>query len=361
MTRRTTLISTFLPLLMLGACAPSGSGNGSGGSNGSGSGGSNNSGSGGSNGSGSGGSSGSCNSKVTANESNDYKFSSTLMFPTVSVKPKTNLTIDWGDLSSDFEMHSLDAKKDIDQVLFIDWILKLQDLETSINNDEIGNSYEGLPLKYVPDGNTTSAHVYDFGLATGGSVMQSDIDNFLDPSVSPSSTHTFTVIAASGSQLGAGTRMIQSFVLDSSSSTDTVKFKNDSTMLQFTANLHDLNPTYIPSGQKDVSLDWGKMQKNAMGRDFDTTQITHALVGKYSQSPSDLEGNQFLNLEMIDEELYEGDIVSGTVVDFSKLTDSNGKSFSGISGDGTWLVALICGMCHNPAPWYLTILKPCSN
>ena len=355
MTRRMTLVSSFLPMLLLGACAPSGNGN-------SGSGGSSNSGSGGSNSSGSGGSSGgSCTAKVTANESNDYQFSSTLMFPTIKVKPKTNLTIDWGDLSKDFEMHSLSAKSDINQVLFIDWQLPLSDLETSINNDEIGNSYEGLPLKFVPDGNTTSAKVYDFGLATGGTVMQSDIDGFLDTSVSPSSTHTFTAIAATGTMLGAGTRMIQSFVLDSSSSTDTVKITNDSTMLQFTANLHDLSPTYIPSGQSGITLDWGHMKKNAMGRDFDTTQITHALVGKYSQSPSDLEGNQFLNLQMIDQELYEGDIDSGTVVDFSKLKDSSGKSFSGISGDGTWLVALICGMCHNPAPWYLTILKPCNN
>jgi len=359
MTRRTTLISTFLPLLLLGACAPSGSGNGSGGSNGSGSGGSSNSGSGGSNGSG--GSSGACNSKVTANESNDYMFSSTLQFPTVDVKPKTNLTVDWSELSKDFEMHSLDPKKDINQVLFIDWMLKLSDLETSINNDEIGNTYEGLPLKFVPDGNTTSAKVYDFGLATGGTVMQSDIDNFLDIGVSPSSTHTFTVIAATGSQLGAGTRMIQSFVLNNSSSNDTVKIKDDSTMLQFTANLHQLTPTNIPSGQSGVSLDWGKMKTNAMGRTFDTTQITHALVGKYSQSISDLESNQFLNLEMIADELYEGDIASGTVVDFSKLKDSSGKSFSGIDGNGTWLIALICGMCHNPAPWYLTVLKPCSN
>ena len=56
MNGRTTLISSFLPLLLLGACAPSGSGNmdGSGGNNGSGSG--------GSSGSGSGGSNGSCNS-----------------------------------------------------------------------------------------------------------------------------------------------------------------------------------------------------------------------------------------------------------------------------------------------------------
>jgi len=362
MTFRMTLISSFLPLLLLGACAPSGSGNGSGGSNGSGSGGSSGNGSGGSNGNGSGGSSMACNtSKVTANESNDYKFSSTLMFPTVDVKPKTNLTIDWGDLSKDFEGHSLDAKKDINQILFIDWMLKLNELQTAINDDNITNQYEGLPLAFTTDGNTTSATVFDFGLATGGSVPQDTVLGYLDPSMYSPSDHTFTVIAATGTMLGQGTRMIQSFLVNSSSSNTTVKFSNDSTTLDFTANLHDLNPTYISSGQQNISLDWGKMKTNAMGRTFDPTAITRALVGKYSQSPTDLEGSNFLDLEMIAEELYEGNIDSGTVVDFSKLKTSDGQTFSGIDSNGTWLVALMCGNCKNPAPWYLTVLKPCSN
>ena len=38
----------------------------------------------------------------------------------------------------------------------------------------------------------------------------------------------------------------------------------------------------------------------------------------------------------------------------------DGKAFTGISTSGTWIVALRCGSCRNPAPWYLTVLKPCS-
>jgi hypothetical protein len=40
--------------------------------------------------------------------------------------------------------------------------------------------------------------------------------------------------------------------------------------------------------------------------------------------------------------------------------DGNGAGFPGIDDTGTWLVGLICGNCRNPAPWYMTILKPCS-
>ena len=43
------------------------------------------------------------------------------------------------------------------------------------------------------------------------------------------------------------------------------------------------------------------------------------------------------------------------------LKDKNGASFAGIDGTGTWMVALVCGNCRNPAPLYMTILKPCST
>jgi hypothetical protein len=47
-------------------------------------------------------------------------------------------------------------------------------------------------------------------------------------------------------------------------------------------------------------------------------------------------------------------------VDFSSLKDKSGNKFSGIDGNGTWLLALQCGGCRNPAPLYLTIFKPCN-
>jgi hypothetical protein len=49
------------------------------------------------------------------------------------------------------------------------------------------------------------------------------------------------------------------------------------------------------------------------------------------------------------------------VLDFTTLVDDAGNSFPGIDSTGTWLVALICTNCRNPAPYYLTILKPAAQ
>jgi hypothetical protein len=43
----------------------------------------------------------------------------------------------------------------------------------------------------------------------------------------------------------------------------------------------------------------------------------------------------------------------------AKETKTNAP-FAGIDDTGTWLVGLICGNCRNPAPWYMTIAKPCT-
>jgi hypothetical protein len=101
------------------------------------------------------------------------------------------------------------------------------------------------------------------------------------------------------------------------------------------------------------------MNRNALGEPFDPTDaITKMLVGHYKETPAELE-QKVLDLDGIAIDFYQGDVWSGTSASFSSLKTSDGRSFPGIDDKGTWLVALQCGACRNPAPWYLTVLKPC--
>jgi hypothetical protein len=150
-----------------------------------------------------------------------------------------------------------------------------------------------------------------------------------------------------------------------SSSTPTTNTKvtltNSSTSLSYSADLHSSPPTKVPGGTAMLTLDWGSLGTNALGRSLNMlsrTSIDHAIVGHYTQSVSDLE-HDFLNLQSRADKLYQADIESGTVLDFKTLMDSSGNAFTGIDASGTWIVALECTYsCRNPAPWYLTILQP---
>lgn len=344
-----------LPLLALGLLGCGGGGNGGGG------------GTGGSGGGGGGGNGVCMGTKIFADEANDYSFSSTLTFPPIKVAPKTNLEFDWSGVTKDFIRHDVDPKKDLDTILVFEWDLNLDDLQTKINADSVASRDLTIvpPLQYDNDGKT-SAKLLDFtfnGSPIGGELVSVEqVMLFFDDKEYDPATHTLTVMAASGKILGQNTKMIQSFILDPKSTNTTVKMTKDSTQLEFTADLTKLAPTTIPPGQPNVTFDWSQMTTNALGADFSgvsATRITAAFIGRYNETPSELSGDKFLDLELIATKLYRKAIDSGTSVDLSSFEDSNGDKFPGVDGDGTWLLGLQCGDCRNPAPWYITVLKPC--
>lgn len=296
---------------------------------------------------------------LVAAPANNYQFSSTLKFPSISVAPNTELTMDWSSVTIDFLGHTVDTKKDLSMVSILMWNLPLTDLETQLNSDSLKQSdLTVVPLTVYTDGSSTTADVLSFTL-NGTKVTSEQILPYFNIDNYPPANHTYILTAATGTTVGQGIKMVQSFLLDSNSTTSKVTMTSNSTKLTYTANLHSLTPTRIPAGEAAITLDWGEMKTNALGNTFTTTNITTAMVAHYTQTATQLE-TQFLDLDLIATAMYNGTIETGTSVDFSSLTDASGTTFPGIDDTGTWLVALQCGSCRNPAPWYLTILKPCS-
>ena len=326
-------------------------------------------GSGGSGGGGSGGGSVTCisGSTLIAKEANDFNFTSTLTFPPVKVAPKSDLTLDWSGVTTDFLGHALDTKKNLNTILVLMFKLTLADLQTHLNADDIKQKdLVTIPLQYATDGSGTSAKLLTF--TNSGNPSASDIMSYLDPTQYSPASYTYTLMAATGSMLGEGTRMIQSFQVDPNSTNTTVNMTKDSTQLTYTADLSHLTPTGVPAGKATLTLDYSQITKNGLGNPFDAGSITKALVGYYSETPAELE-KKFLDIELIAKKLYRGDSdtratnhidLSDNKVDLSALKTDGGDAFSGIDDTGTWLVALQCGGCRNPAPWYLSVLKVCT-
>jgi hypothetical protein len=363
---RTSL--TVVPLLVLSVSACGSNGTGSGGNGGS-------SGSGGGGGS-AGGSTGAVactNGDIVANEANDYKFSSTITLPPLTVKSKTELTFEWGGVTADLIKHGLEPNKDLNHIQIFVWNLPLKTLEKEINDDSVDGDAAAFlpPLSITVDHTHTSAKLMDFEIngmpiCKSGPCGSTDptpdkVLDYFNPASFPQDKSTYTMMAVTGDVLGSGTRMIQSFQVDDSASSTTVTMTKDSTKLDFTADLKSLTPTYIPAGKSNMKIDWSKMTKNALGQTFRAGQITKAFVANYSESPEELSGAKFLDLEIIAKALYRADIEVGSKIDLSVFKkDSDDSPFKGIDSSGTWLVGLQCGDCKNPAPWYITVLKTCN-
>ncbi|MBN2577117.1 MAG: hypothetical protein JXP73_21320 [Deltaproteobacteria bacterium] len=305
---------------------------------------------------------------LMASASHNYAFQSAMTLPVIKVKPRAELTLDWGSVTTDIIGHNLDTKNDLNMVMVIPFSLSPTELAEKLNADtlEANDIVISPPLTLRTDGNNTTAKLFSFDL-NGTAVTPEQITEYFDPDFYPPENHTYALAVASGTEVGQGIRKIQAFQLDPGSSNTDVKATNDSVKLTWSANLRDLTPTGLPAGEAAVTLDWGDMTTNAMNRDFDPTQITRAFIGRYDEGSGQLEKSMIdyvelsaSGVQLVAPELYMKDIEIGTSVDLSTMkTKSGDKAFAGINESGTWLVALTCGVCRNPAPWYLSILKVC--
>jgi hypothetical protein len=152
--------------------------------------------------------------------------------------------------------------------------------------------------------------------------------------------------------------MMQSFKLDPASTNTHVAMTDASTLLDYTVDFEQLQPTLVPAGQAAINVDWSSMSVNALGYEFKPIKITDVRVARYDETPVQLEA-RFLDLETLAKETFTGPVLEGTALSLDTLTNSAGQHFGGITAAGTWVLALECGECRNPAPWYMTVLKPC--
>jgi hypothetical protein len=297
---------------------------------------------------------------VVASEANDYTFKSTITLPPVTVAPMSNLSFDWGGLHKDFLGRALNPAADLGAAIMMIWDLPLAEFETQLNADTLftADLVVSPPLN-LPISGITSGRLHDF-LVNGTGVTPEMFNAYFDAAKYTPANSTFIVAVQSGVELGRDIRMLQAFNLDASSSNMSVALTDTSTKLAYTANLHDLTITGVPAGTAALTLDWSGMKTNALGRAFTEGYVTNAVVGHYTQTPGELEAN-FLDLDHSAVATYRAEIASGAVLDFTTLKDASGAPFPGIDDSGTWLVGLICGNCRNPAPWYMTILSPCSK
>jgi hypothetical protein len=307
-----------------------------------------------------------CGTMLKTGASDNYKFHSELTIDVTKVAPvgapgTSMLKFDWSGVKKDLLGHDVDPTT-FDMVEIGLWNMTLDKFEQKLNDDTLKQTDLAIIATIIPNPpGATTGGIYDL-TEMGSKLMMSDIDPYLNITMYPPENHIYTAMVANGDVYGKGTRMLTGFQLDAASTNNLVNVTSDSTKLALTADLHTLTPLTVPAGTPGITLDWTDLMTSAAGLEIDPTQITKIRVGKYSISPTDMEmQNNFLNLDSLADTLYTATVLAGTSYDLSKTKDANMNAFPGIDDTHTWIVALNCGDCANPAPWYLTILKPCAK
>lgn len=291
---------------------------------------------------------------VHLQDANNYGFQGTLDIASVDVKAytdadPTDYRIDWSGVAFDLQGHPVSPTDDIDLIGMVNFpYLSQEEVEVALATDSLlASDLEG-GVSVAVDGATET--------------MLSDLTLFGNP-VDPQTYLTvdsgvYMLIAASGGTLGVGTRQLQ-FVHPVAEEVNTdILLGDDSTQLTFDVDLQSLTPVKLIADADYFTLDWSELTTDGLGSPIDLGHIDQAEVAWFSDATiPDLEAG-FLQIEIDADSLWEAAIPSGSDVALADLVGDG--AFPGISADGTWVLALNCSTCSNPAPQFFTVLTPCT-
>ncbi len=327
-------------------------------------------------------------SAIIAKEANNYSFTSDIQLTPIKLKSGTaDITVDWSQVTTDFLGHTTDPMADIDSVLFVVLGLTVDEFEGHLNLDDgtLKNFNQGA-LQLITENMVTSGNLQDFivpdtmNTYKNNPDVKASVDEYLDPTSTAGdpTNHIIAVMPSEGTVPGAGSRMIQVFTIDPAETNTTITLKPNSKLpagmnghdggttgpsmsVTYDVDLTSLTPVMVPAAKADLSIDWADIMTNGLDREWLGQSIYKVSVGHYTQTLAELE-TQFLDLETIASKMYSKIVLADEPMPLSSLTDEAGNAFTGIDGTGTWVLALFCDprYCGNPAPWYLTVLKPCN-
>jgi hypothetical protein len=291
----------------------------------------------------------------------NYVFHSSLSAVTTPVRANSDISFDWRTATVDMLGRKLDPLADVDMMQLMLWRYDKEAFLTAINKDELDTG------RLVAMGYCDAQHLrancrfFDLMAPAGSPIPQEKLLEYVNPAIYPATEHVWVIMLATGRVFGRGTRLLAFFQPSEGEPNSEVHLTNDSTTLSYTVDLTKLEPVSLPRQVGDVVLSWADaslLTKNGMGAPWVPTRITDVAVAHYvGYTVADLE-RQFLQLQDLASEYYGVRLSAGQEVPLSRLLDQADNAFPGIDDSGIWLFSLTCGSCRNPAPWFLSILRP---
>ncbi len=305
----------------------------------------------------SGGSSGGSSTSIALTDENNFTTETVLDIPMHEVSAGADVEVCWDAVDADLQCHSLKPDEELDNVTLL-----------TFGNQTTDDVKEKLKEPYLPSSdldsffehNTapgqTCAHLSD--LVFGSTAM--DIGEDFPEADDDVYMMTFTT----GTKPGLGTRTMMFLKPTSDSGVTEVAASSGCGILDYTANLHDLEPLSVPADGPWV-VDWSKLTRDGEGNAPPFTRIDRVLVGFYEGKDTGYLEENIFDIEQESTHIYtriwEIELEEGRSANLADAVDrDDGSHFDGFHADaeGVWMLGLMCDECQNPAPILLTVLEP---
>jgi hypothetical protein len=283
---------------------------------------------------------------VTLADANNYAYEGTLDAPSFRVAPDPAVTIDWSALRTDIQCHALDPVADIDNAVLLNFpYLGEQEVEAGLADGALAQVDMGFYVSWQP------------GDATRGALAQFTFFG-TDPDLASAFTAdsgTWMVLLTTGTAVAVGARMLAFLEPVEGEANTSVMLTDGCPVLDFQADLASLTHVPVLAGGP-WALDWSALTRDGHGNDFVATRVDTLMVARFDRTVPELQAS-FLDLYQLAAASWTYDLHGGTAADLGAL-DGPSEPFPGFTGDGVWVMALLCGGCSNPAPVFLTVVEP---
>lgn len=287
---------------------------------------------------------------VALGDANNYRYVGTLDAPTVPTASGADLLLDWSALASDLQCHAVDPVGDIDNVALLAFPrLTEAEVEAGLADDALEQAELGGYVSLEP-GDRTSVQLSELGF------FGTDVD--IETLVAEGSG-TWLLLLTTGADVGVGARALAFLQPSAAEAATEVRLGDACGILDFDADLSSLAPVRVPAAGPWV-VEWSGLATDGHGQPVDARRIDRAMLARYDAlGVADLEA-RFLDLEALADGLWTVTLDGGSAADLADLADADGAPFPGFDAgaDATWILALRCSLCANPAPVFLTVIAP---
>ncbi len=285
---------------------------------------------------------------VSLADDHNYSFVGTLDIESFEAQELTSVLIHWENLTTDLQGHALDLD-DLDvAALVVFRYLSQEEVAQGISDNDLQQSDVSLYVEAPLEPGQTSVNLGDLTLF-GNDI---DVEQYFEEGYG---TWLFTL--NTGDTPGVGSRMAAFFEPTPGSDIVDIEITDGTALVTVDADLTGLVPLELPAGGT-ATVGWDGLTTDGQGNEIQLGSIDRLMVAQYATlTPADLEA-QFLDLEILADLQYDLTLEGQTEADLATLGGDDG-GFPGISADGTWILALRCDTCANPAPPFLTVLTVC--
>lgn len=284
-----------------------------------------------------------CGEPCELQDAHNFTYETDLQFEVVEAQALADVCLDWSALSVDIQGHAF--TEGIDEIrLAVFGTLSYDEIRDGLASDQLQQSDLSLYMECEPDGpDDTDCCLSEFGLL--GSYP--GIDQYFEEG-SGSWLFTFDTEGVDG------TRTMVLLIPTSESSTTLVEIDDETCSLDMDVDLSSSTRALVAGGTAELTLDWSALTRDGLGNELAHEKINELQLARYEASAEELAEN-FFDLKTLASETWSMSVAGETSASLTALEGDT--PFTGLSTEGTWLLALWCTVCENPVPKAIVILE----